>query len=346
MRKLIAIGFTVFLPILMLANFNNWPTPSENCSYQFLLKSDSTAIVHSDCPTLKRKCSGKIKWVDGTVYLGGFRFGKPHGKGTITYPNGEFYKGEFSRGYPEGFGIMEYSDGSFYEGAWTNGFKEGEGIYTFPGGHEYTGEFENDVMNGFGKIKLISGEYYEGDWKNGLADGNGEFTRKDGSRFIGKSENGTRNGEGLIIWESGDTLIANWENGILVEEATYFFSDGTQMVSIWENGELQDDLTYIDSNGNELLGSLEIMSHITTENDSKFLATTSEKLPLVFYGFAMEFQAMQNYELAEKHLDLAYSIDSPANETPYREMVVQLTANINSERVNQLMGRSNVLFRF
>jgi hypothetical protein len=118
------------------------------------------------------------------------------------------------------------------------------------------------------------------------------------------------------------------------------------MISFWEDGELQNDLTYIDSKGNELFGSLELVSHITTQTDSKFLASASEKLPLVFYGFAMEFHAMQNYELAEKHLDLAYLIDSPANGTPYREMVVQLTANINSERVNKVLGRGNVLFRF
>ena len=118
------------------------------------------------------------------------------------------------------------------------------------------------------------------------------------------------------------------------------------MISFWENGELQDDLTYIDSKGNELLGSLELVSHITIDLDSKFLASASKKLPLVFYGFAMEFHAMQNYELAEKHLDLAYLIDSPANKTPYRDMVIQLTANINSERVNQLLGKDYVLFRF
>ena len=94
------------------------------------------------------------------------------------------------------------------------------------------------------------------------------------------------------------------------------------------------------------LEALELVSHISIDTDSEFLVAASKKLPLVFYGFAMEFHAMQDYELAEKHLDLAYMIDSPANETPYRDMVVQLTANINSERVNQLLGKDYVLFRF
>ncbi|HFC01123.1 MAG TPA: hypothetical protein ENJ53_09995 [Phaeodactylibacter sp.] len=346
MKQLIALSWTLVLPFLMFANASSFTSLSEQYSYHYFLENDSTTVVHSDCSMLKRKCEGTIQWSDGAVYVGEFRFGKPHGEGTITYPDGTFYKGEFRRGVPDGVGLMEYEDGSFYKGEWFNGLKEGHGTYTFAEGHEYTGAFENDTMNGFGKIKITTGEIYEGEWKNGLAEGHGVFTRKDGSRFIGNSKQGQRDGEGEIVWASGDTLMGVWENGLLVEEATYVFADGTSMISFWENGTLQDELTYVDTDGNEWTESLDLLSQMNVTNESKFLDIAGAKMPLVFYGFAMEFHAMQNYELAERNLDLAYLIDSPANQTPYREMVVELTANIHSERMDMLLGKGTGLFRF
>ena len=346
MKKAFTAFCTLLLPLFMLANFGNPAALNAAKKLTKFSKFDSTMVVHSDCPMLKRKCSGQIKWADGTHYKGDFRFGKPHGEGTITYTDGTFYKGEFKNGFTHGKGLMEYDDGSFYEGEWSYGFKEGQGTYTFAEGHEYSGAFVDDVMNGFGKIKLLSGEIYEGEWSNGLADGKGTFTRKDGSQFIGLSKDGQRDGEGQIVYPSGDVMTGIWENGLLVEEATYTFSDGTSMVSFWEDGELQDQLTYIDILGNELIGSLEILSQNEIVGADDFLDKAGDKMPLVFYGFAMEFHAMQNYDLAERHLDLAYLIDSPAHQTPYRDMVVELTANIHSERVNRLLGRGSLLFRF
>ena len=118
------------------------------------------------------------------------------------------------------------------------------------------------------------------------------------------------------------------------------------MVSLWENGEVQDALTYIDVEGNELTASLGLVSQMDKEEEAEFLASAGEKLPLVFYGIAMEYHAMKYYDQAERNLDIAYLISSPENETPYRNMVVELTANVHSERVNMLLGRGNVLFRF
>jgi len=70
-------------------------------------------------------------WLDGTTdskllrnrYVGYWRLGQRHGKGT-------FY----------------YSNGSKYEGEWKENFKHGAGTFTFEDGTQYVGPFENDRM--------------------------------------------------------------------------------------------------------------------------------------------------------------------------------------------------------
>ena len=67
---------------------------------------------------------------------------------------------------------------------------------------------------------------------------------------------------------------------------------------------------------------------------------------MVLFGFAMEILAIKYYDLIEKQLDFAYLIDSLANKNQYLEMMIKLTAKINSERMNKILGKTSVLFRF
>lgn len=67
---------------------------------------------------------------------------------------------------------------------------------------------------------------------------------------------------------------------------------------------------------------------------------------MVLFGIAMEIQAIKYYDLIEKQLDFAYLIDSLANKNQYLEMMIKLTAKINSERMNKILGKTSVLFRF
>ncbi|MDG1432724.1 MAG: hypothetical protein P8Q41_01880 [Saprospiraceae bacterium] len=67
---------------------------------------------------------------------------------------------------------------------------------------------------------------------------------------------------------------------------------------------------------------------------------------MVLFDFAMEIQAIKYYDLIEKQLDFAYLIDSLANKNQYLEMMIKLTAKINSERMNKILGKTSVLFRF
>ena len=66
-------------------------------------------------------CKGTHTQADGSKYVGEFKDGKKHGKGTFT----------------------EIRYGVKYEGKWKNGRRHGKGIFTFPDGTVYEGRFKN-----------------------------------------------------------------------------------------------------------------------------------------------------------------------------------------------------------
>ncbi len=100
--------------------------------------------------------SCKMTLLDGSVYEGSFKKGRPHGKGTLVTTNGDRYEGEFS-----------------------NGLLEGEGVYTFASGSKYTGDFKKGTFFGYGMLTRDNGDKYIGAFKENLFHGNGILTFKD-----------------------------------------------------------------------------------------------------------------------------------------------------------------------
>ena len=75
-------------------------------------------------------------------YVGEYKDGKKHGKGTYTLENGTKYMGE-----------------------WKDGKKHGQGTYTLPNGSKYVGEWrENKSWNGteYDKNGNIKRKYVNG----------------------------------------------------------------------------------------------------------------------------------------------------------------------------------------
>jgi len=108
------------------------------------------------------KCSGDdlTSWSDctgsmaknGEAYVGSFKNGVPHGKGTYTYSDGATYVGEFINGKESGKGIFNcWVHGATYKGDFYNGKKHGYGIYNYPNGDTYVGEWLNGMRHGKGK---------------------------------------------------------------------------------------------------------------------------------------------------------------------------------------------------
>ena len=115
---------------------------------------------------------GIERHIDGSVYVGGFKKGKFHGKGEITFMafdeieisssrSYDYYSGDFENGEFNGHGIIHYSNaGAFFPEDFTSFLT-------------YEGEFANGKRDGFGKMRYTNGDEYVGLWENDLPNGNG-----------------------------------------------------------------------------------------------------------------------------------------------------------------------------
>jgi len=84
-------------------------------------------------------------WNTGNMeYLGEYKDGKKHGKGSYTW-----------------------SDGGIYVGNWKEGKQHGHGTYTKPAGRKYVGEWKEGKYDGQGTETLSNGWKYVGEWREG-----------------------------------------------------------------------------------------------------------------------------------------------------------------------------------
>jgi len=80
---------------------------------------------------------------DGSVYIGWWRNGKPHGHGVFTYGKASIY--------------------SRYDGEWAQGRRHGRGELTYVSGALFVGAFRDDAQS-HGRLTFPNGVIYEGQW--------------------------------------------------------------------------------------------------------------------------------------------------------------------------------------
>ncbi|MEH6537756.1 MAG: hypothetical protein V7719_15250 [Psychroserpens sp.] len=116
---------------------------------------------------------------DGEEYVGDYKDGKRHGKGTGGVGLDK-YVGDFRFDVGHGRGIMYYADGKKIEGVLENGeFVSGKINYIGNSiGSTYEGDLVNFKRDGFGIYTWESGDYFVGNWKNGLQHGKGKQFNK------------------------------------------------------------------------------------------------------------------------------------------------------------------------
>jgi len=59
-----------------------------------------------------------MRYVDGNVFEGDFKFDNMNGKGVLTYANGDVYTGDYKDDKKHGEGVYAYKSGDKYEGHW------------------------------------------------------------------------------------------------------------------------------------------------------------------------------------------------------------------------------------
>ena len=103
----------------------------------------------------------------------------------VTYPDGEKYIGEWKDGLWHGRGTVTRTDGEKYAGEFKEGLPNGHGTHTDSYGNKYVAEFKDGIPTGQGTITYFEGCKYVGELKNGQAHGKGTFTFPDGYSLEG-----------------------------------------------------------------------------------------------------------------------------------------------------------------
>ena len=150
------------------------------------------SVVAYKIGTLIHKNNIKNSFIDSTGgrYIGNYKDGKRHGKGTYEFVSGDKYIGDFK-----------------------DGKRHGKGTYEFVSGNKYIGDIRDGKRHGKGTFLWAQGDKYTGDYKDGKRHGKGTFEWADGDKYIGDFKDDEANGKGTFLSANGDRLEGNWLEG-------------------------------------------------------------------------------------------------------------------------------------
>jgi hypothetical protein len=144
---------------------------------------------------------GRYRYADSSEYVGRFRSGQPHGRGSLTHP-----------------------DGRIDSGIWDNGERVGRRVIAAPGAvakwraqaKPRDGCTAGDCRSGHGAYRWPDGSTYVGEFENSRPHGHGSWQRPDGERYVGGWQHGNRHGKGTLTSANGKVHGGTWTNGHLV----------------------------------------------------------------------------------------------------------------------------------
>jgi hypothetical protein len=138
--------------------------------------------------------------------------GRRHGQGKLTYISGNAYEGGWREGAADGEGLKSFANGDLYFGEWAAGKRHGHGKYHYAQGHVYEGAYAGDQCHGQGVLQTASGDVYDGAWVAGRKHGEGTEVLQDGQTFLGVWVRGKKNGEGRMTTGAGARVHGVWAN--------------------------------------------------------------------------------------------------------------------------------------
>lgn len=167
-------------------------TPSAFATDTWLVSTDSGCKIYNpkpqpdesvtwsgDCVDGYAQGYGEMRWyvhseLQGS-YVGDWKDGKMHGKGTMKYTDGVEYTGDWQDDKRHGNGTITFADGEKYIGEWQNHKKHGKGLGITPLAIYY-GDFVNGRYDGWGVwVSKDDGNIYEGQHKDGMMNGVGRY---------------------------------------------------------------------------------------------------------------------------------------------------------------------------
>eukprot|EP01016_Furgasonia_blochmanni_P028770 TRINITY_DN3026_c0_g1_i1.p1 TRINITY_DN3026_c0_g1~~TRINITY_DN3026_c0_g1_i1.p1 ORF type:complete len:495 (+),score=24.96 TRINITY_DN3026_c0_g1_i1:64-1548(+) len=178
-----------------------------------------------DLPTL-----GPHEYDNGAVYVGQWKNGLRHGRGTQWWPDGSVYEGDWRDNMANGRGRLIHADGDVYEGYWRNDKADGKGTYLHYDGAQYSGDWKEDKQHGYGVETWPDGARYEGHYEMGRKHGQGRFKWSDGSSYVGMFSHNNIEGKGTYIWGDARKFTGDWKGNKMDGFGTFEWSDGRKYV--------------------------------------------------------------------------------------------------------------------
>ena len=207
------------------------------------------------------------------MYVGEYKNGNRHGKGTYTHANGDKYVGDYNNDKRTGQGTYTYPSGDKYVGEYKDALPHGQGTYIYANGDKYKGVFINNNRTGLGSYWFSNGDEYLGEFKNGKLHGQGTYTYVNGSKKVGEWKNDKLNGYAVTYHPNGNVnkegifkdstfLYAQTKTLPACPTSGYFhncigtiiYPEGDKYIGEWQNDKRNGRGTYTYAGGNKYLG--------------------------------------------------------------------------------------------
>ncbi|CAD7957551.1 unnamed protein product [Amoebophrya sp. A25] len=140
---------------------------------------------------------GREMWFeDKSVFVGEYRAGMKHGRGSYLWDDGSQYEGDFCNDIIEGKGVYKCAK-STYEGEFHASMQHGQGVQRWLDGRVYEGNFTENHRDGEGKMTWPDGHVYAGQWSRGQQHGKGVEGRA-GNQTAVVYKNGVKTAKGGV----------------------------------------------------------------------------------------------------------------------------------------------------